>query len=122
MQFINNKQKLNPYMENVGKITNILCLKDGNILSISDKGKISLFANGTFSILSFFNDKDQHNFKCICQINTGEIFIGDSQGNIFIFGINNNNNIERISEMVEEHYTCVSKIIQLSNQNNFIFI
>ena len=115
MQVIQNKQKLNPYMENVGKITNILCLKNGNILSISDKGEIRIFADQTYTILSFFNDKDQHNYKCICQINTGEIFIGDSQGNIFIFGINNNNSIERINEMIEEHYSCVSKIIQLSN-------
>ena len=75
MEFLNNKQKLNPYMENLGKITNIYCLQNGNILSISDKGEIRIFADKTFTILSFFNDKDQHNYKCICQINTGEIFI-----------------------------------------------
>ena len=116
MEFLNNKQKLNPYMENLGKITNIYCLQNGNILSISDKGEIRIFADKTFTILSFFNDKEKHNYTCICQINSGEIFIGDSQGSIFIFGINNNNNIERISEMIEEHYNRISKIIQLSNQ------
>ena len=42
MEFLNNKQKLNPYMENLGKITNIYCLQNGNILSISDKGEIIL--------------------------------------------------------------------------------